>query len=101
MAKVIWTILKGAVYLTVIAASMALIIYACCSCGKKTTAAAADQPKQYDGRWKNAGNDYFLHTYIDTETGICYAVTTKGGICVMLDHDGKPYVANGWRDYDE
>ena len=92
----IWKALKGTAYLLALTASMLLIIYVCCSCGKKT--AAADQPKQYEDRFVHAGNSGYLHTYIDTETGICYAVTGKGAICVMLDHDGKPYVANGWRD---
>lgn len=50
-------------------------------------------PKQYEGRMKYAGSC----VWIDTETGVCY-LAMRGGICVMVDHDGKPYVANGWRD---
>ena len=36
--------------------------------------------------------------FIDTETGVCY-LDTDTGVTVMLDHNGKPYIANGWRDW--
>lgn len=39
--------------------------------------------------------------YIDTETGVCYLHTSYGGLCVMVDRNGNPYIANGWRDYSD
>lgn len=35
---------------------------------------------------------------VDTNTGICYLIGTDC-ITVMYDHEGVPYVENGWRDY--
>lgn len=43
------------------------------------------------------GADY--NVIVDRDTGIEYLITTHGITC-LLDHDGKPFVANGWRDYD-
>lgn len=37
--------------------------------------------------------------YLDTNTGICY-LKSGSDYVVMVDHDGMPYVENGWRDYD-
>ena len=78
-----------------------VIVLAVSGCGK-----TEDPPKQYAGRMKFAGwSDYddseLLHQiaiWIDTETGVCYA-GRGGSLTVLVDHDGKPYVANGWRDY--
>ena len=36
---------------------------------------------------------------VDTDTGVCYLRTPYGGLCVMVDHTGNPYIANGWRDW--
>lgn len=37
--------------------------------------------------------------YVDTDTGVCYLWAYHGGFTVMVDHTGKPYIANGWRDW--
>ena len=39
--------------------------------------------------------------YVDTDTGVCYLRGTSGGYCVMVDHNGNPYIANGWRDWSD
>lgn len=44
-----------------------------------------------------SGFDYAV--IMDTNTGICY-LRTGNEVVVLLDHDGSPYVENGWRDYD-
>lgn len=68
------------------------------SCGKE------EQPMQYKGRMKFAGWSYVgapgkqVGVWIDTETGVCYCGSNEK-LTVMVDHDGKPFVANGWRDY--
>lgn len=37
---------------------------------------------------------------VDTDTGVCYIRNAgAGGYCVMVDHNGNPYIANGWRDW--
>lgn len=102
MGKAVWTIMKGVVYITVLLASLLLIIYVCSGCGKK----AADPPLQYEGRMKFAGwslseKAYAAGIWIDTETGVCYATIAGigNGLTVMVDREGKPYIANGWRDY--
>lgn len=35
----------------------------------------------------------------DRETGVQY-LSRGESLVVMVDHDGKPLIANGWRDYD-
>ena len=37
--------------------------------------------------------------YVDTDTGVCYLWAYHGGFTVMVDHNGDPYIANGWRDW--
>ena len=67
------------------------------SCGKE------EQPMQYKERMKFAGwscqsPSKQIGVWIDTETGVCYC-GANGHLTVMVDHDGKPFVANGWRDF--
>ena len=57
-------------------------------------------PKQYDDRMKYAGKGFDYAVLIDRETGVCYLKTSYGGLAVMVNQDGTPYVANGWRDND-
>lgn len=38
---------------------------------------------------------------VDTQTGVEYLFTSKGNVTVLVDQEGKPYIANGWRDYGE
>lgn len=39
---------------------------------------------------------------VDTDTGVCYIrYAGAGGFCVMVDHNGNPYIANGWRDWSD
>lgn len=37
---------------------------------------------------------------IDKETGVQYLAVGNHGIIVVVDADGKPLIANGWRDSD-
>ena len=39
------------------------------------------------------------YVLVDTETGVCYFRSSYGTCTVMVDHTGKPYIANGWRDW--
>lgn len=37
---------------------------------------------------------------VDTQTGVEYLMTKYGKVTVLVDKDGKPLLANGWRDYE-
>lgn len=90
-------ILVHALAIGVVILFLMLVAIYCNGCGKQS----APAPLQYEGRMKYAGTSgTLMEVWIDTETGICYLLQYKGGIVVMVDHDGKPFVANGWRDYD-
>ena len=58
-----------------------------------------DSRKEINIRMKlvETGSDYKI--YVDTNTGLCYLFSGKEPV-IMLDHDGSPYVENGWRDYE-
>lgn len=63
-----------------------------------------EDPLLYAGRMKYAGRtiDHGIasgYIWIDTDTGVCYLESNTGVFTVMVDRDGKPYIANGWRDY--
>lgn len=66
-----------------------LIVLGVCGCDRA--------PKQYDNRVKYAGGDWLHSIYIDKETGVCYLVAGHG-VTVMVNQDGTPFIANGWRD---
>lgn len=51
-------------------------------------------------RMREETHGSYFHIYTDLETGVQYLRVESGGVCVMVDKDGKPYLANGWRDYD-
>lgn len=108
--RAVWMILKGIAFTLVIGASIAVIIWACCSCGKDASAAAYKPAPMYEGRMKFAGSSRAgdemraarnVYIWIDTETGICYAAMPEGGMVMLVNHDGSPFVANGWRDYSD
>ena len=53
------------------------------------------EPREYASRMKYAGDGI----WIDTETGVCY-LKLGYGQCLLVNQDGTPYIANGWRDYE-
>ena len=61
------------------------------------TGCGSRPPKQYENRMKYAGGN----VWIDTETGVCYLKVSYSGVCVMVNQDGTPFIANGWRDNGE
>lgn len=42
------------------------------------------------------GGDYTIA--VDTQTGVEYLWTAKGNVITLIDHEGRPYLGNGWRD---
>ena len=64
------------------------------------------EPLQYSGRMKYAGKsiDHGIqggYLWIDTETGVCDLESNTGVFTVMVDREGKPFIANGWRDWSD
>ena len=47
------------------------------------------------------GSRYRIYRIVDTDTGVQYLSVPNGGTCVIVDRDGKPLIATGWRDYGE
>lgn len=93
------TILDGVVVMLIVVV-LIIIVAVCSGCGK------IEPPYQYSNRMKYAGaspnSELNLYVWIDTETGVCYVGNGKGStLTVLVDHDGRPYIANGWRDYNE
>lgn len=94
ITKIVYMILRGILYIAVIAAAMLFILLAVSGCSRSER-----KPLVYEGRMQFAGiSGSSLEVWIDTQTGICY-LTSPDGIEVMVDHEGKPFIANGWRDY--
>jgi len=57
-------------------------------------------PKDHRMRVLERVADYEI--LVDTDTGVCYIRNAgAGGFCVMVDHNGNPYIANGWRDWSD
>lgn len=68
------------------------------SCGRVKTD-AFDNPNRF--RIEAGGNSVGVALVTDRETGVQYLLNTHSGtFTVLVDKDGKPYLANGWRDYD-
>ena len=64
------------------------------------------EPLMYQGRMKYAGISVDRgfrsgYIWIDTETGVCYMESFNGVFTVMVDREGKPFIANGWRDWSD
>ncbi len=70
-------------------------------CGNKILGRsdAMDNPQRF--RIESGGNKIGVALVTDRETGVQYLYNVRSGEMVMLvDKDGKPFVSNGWRDYD-
>ena len=70
--------------------ALLLAVMMLCGCTRES---GSEEPLMYHDRMKYAGSNI----YIDTETGVCYLY--GHGYTVMVDHNGDPYIANGWRDW--
>lgn len=76
-----------------------LVMIALTGCGTSKKDAFAD-PERF--RIESGGDNIGLELVTDRETGVQYLYNTHTGtFTVLLDHDGNPYIANGWRDYDD
>ena len=61
---------------------------------------ALENPNRF--RIESGGTSIGVALVTDRETGVQYLYNVRSGEMVMLvDKDGKPFISNGWRDYDE
>lgn len=71
-------------------------------CGKESMierADAFDNPNRF--RIESGGSSIGVALVTDRDTGVQYLMNTHTGtFTVLVDKDGKPWLANGWRDYD-
>lgn len=90
------------VAIALLIAIIGAVVISATGCGPTVTY-DADAATLDGGRVQLVERKFPLSVYMDTETGVCYlAIKDAEGnaICVMVNQDGSPYVANGWRDYD-
>lgn len=84
--------------------AIALTIAAClllCGCSGNGIRREQDVPKpSVGGRFLCDEDDYRFETVVDSQTGVTYLVwksgsgqSSKGGITVLLDRDGKPIIS--------
>ena len=65
----------------------------------RAKADAFDNPNRF--RIEAGGSSVGVALVTDRDTGVQYLMNTHSGtFTVLIDKDGKPYLANGWRDYD-
>lgn len=62
-------------------------------CGADATTAEADEPKRMQSVETNITPGVCI--VVDTYTGVQYLRTSNGGVCVMVDAEGKPLVDKG------
>ena len=75
-----------------------------CGCaGSKLEAHAPNGKSLGHERFKVIeGNIDFEAILVDTETGVEYLwinESSRAGLTVLVDHDGKPLIAPGYKDY--
>lgn len=70
-------------------------------CGKESLierADAFDNPSRF--RVEAGGSAVGIALVTDRETGVQYLMNIHTGTCtVLVDKEGRPWLANGWRDY--
>jgi len=83
---------------TIIITALAALILS--GCGNTIKGADAfDDPERF--RIESGGSSIGVALVTDRDTGVQYLMNTHTGtFTVLVDKDGKPWLANGWRDYD-
>ena len=82
---------------TIIITALAALILS--GCGNTIKGADAfDDPERF--RIESGGSSIGVALVTDRDTGVQYLMNTHTGtFTVLVDKDGKPWLANGWRDY--
>ena len=88
--------ISGKHFVIALSVSVAVMLAGC----GRVKADAFDNPNRF--RIEAGGNSVGVALVTDRDTGVQYLMNTHTGtFTVLIDKDGKPYLANGWRDYDE
>ena len=83
----------------ILTAVMAAALTACGSPRLFEKADAIENPNRF--RIESGGTAIGVALVTDRETGVQYLINTSSGeITVLVDKEGNPYIANGWRDYE-
>lgn len=84
---------------TILLLTLAALILS--GCGRTIKGADAfDNPTRF--RIESGGSSIGVALVTDRDTGVQYLMNTHTGtFTVLVDKDGKPWLANGWRDYGE
>lgn len=65
-----------------------------CESVSKTEIVAEQSQQRFQRVIRDEGSPFIV--YVDTETNVMYAVrSSAGGVCVMVDADGKPLLWGG------
>ena len=87
--------ISGKHFVIALSVSTAIMLSAC----GRARPDAFDNPTRF--RIEAGGNSVGVALVTDRETGVQYLLNTHSGtFTVLIDKDGKPYLANGWRDYE-
>lgn len=73
---------------------LTLLILALSGCGKAEAEAEARNRRL----WVLDACPRYYEIYVDHLTGIQYLSAYKGGVCVMVDAEGKPLIWDGYYD---
>ena len=74
--------------LTATAIIMLIVVLTVAICGCNKTEASNHRMRTLDG-------NLIYGIYVDNLTGVQYLLTSYGGICVMVDAEGKPLIWKG------
>ena len=86
--------ISGKPFAIALSVSVAVLLAGC----GRTRPDAFDNPNRF--RIEAGGNSVGVALVTDRDTGVQYLINTHtGDFTVLVDKDGKPYLANGWRDY--
>ena len=85
--------ISGKHFVIALSVSVAVMLSAC----GRTRPDAFDNPNRF--RIESGGSNIGVALVTDRDTGVQYLMNTHtGDFTVLVDKDGKPYLANGWRD---
>ena len=87
--------ISGKHFVIALSVSTAIMLSAC----GRARPDAFDNPTRF--RIEAGGSSIGVALVTDRDTGVQYLMNTHSGtFTVLIDKDGKPYLANGWRDYE-
>ena len=76
--------------------TLMLIMLMLCGCGTSDTAYKEETDKRLSMVHISNAGIVGLYVFRDNETGVCYLRGPAGGVCVMANADGTPYIDKDW-----